>query len=148
MQFMAPRLIFALAALTLSAAMVSSPARADGDHRARMIERFDANRDGQVDRTEFMAARDERFVAMDGDADGIVTQAEWDAAVAAYRAEHATDADDGKDGDRHARWFGKIDADGDGSVTRAEFEAAAERMFGRFDRNGDGILTEEDRKEG
>src|SRR5690606_27553863 len=63
----------AVAALMLTATGAALPAFADGDHRARMvemIERLDTNQDGQIDRDEFMAARDEKFVALDGDGDG------------------------------------------------------------------------------
>ena len=127
----------------------AAPAVAEGgEHRAKILERLDANKDGAIDRAEFMAGRDDRFAMLDGNGDGTVIEAEFDAAAARFRAEHGMGEGGhgaGHQG-RHGEWFARIDADGDGSVTRGEFDDAAERMFARFDRNGDGVLSPEDRE--
>jgi Ca2+-binding EF-hand superfamily protein len=130
------------AALAVVAAGIGLPAVADsgsGEHRARMLERYDTNQDGAIDRDEFMAGRDDWFTKLDGDGDGVISQAEFDEAIARLREEHGSK--------RHGPDFSKLDTDGDGSATRAEFDAAAERLFTRFDRNNDGILSPEDRKD-
>lgn len=46
------------------------------------IEKLDADKDGSVSSTEFAASGHDaaKFTAMDGDANGMVNQAEWDAA--------------------------------------------------------------------
>ena len=143
----------------------AAPAVAEGgEHRAKIMERLDTNKDGAIDRAEFMAGRDAGFAMLDGpgvraargdrcsrlggNGDGTGIEAEFDAAAARFREEHGMGEgghDAGHQG-RHGEWFARIDADGDGSVTRDEFDDAAERMFARFDRNGDGVLSPEDRE--
>jgi Ca2+-binding EF-hand superfamily protein len=134
----------AVALATATALSLPASAESEGkDHGARMMERLDTNKDGVIDRTEFMAARDDKFASMDGDGDGAITEAELEAAIARFHDEHGTDSG----GKHRGPDFGRLDADGDGAVTRTEFDDAAERMFARFDRNGDGVLSPEDRKD-
>ncbi|MEX1108707.1 MAG: hypothetical protein WEC00_07355 [Dongiaceae bacterium] len=129
--------VFAAAAagVSLSAAAGSG----SDDHRAKMLERYDSNADGAIDRDEFTTGRDDWFAKLDADSNGVVTQTEFDEAIAQFREEHGSE--------RRGPDFSKLDSDEDGNATRAEFEAAAERMFTRFDQNGDGVLSPDDRKE-
>ena len=134
-------MVAALAALSVGGGWTAWADSGSGDHRAKMLERYDTNQDGAIDRDEFTAGRDDWFTNLDNDADGVVTQSEFDEAIARFHEAH-----DG--GERHGPDFSKLDTDGDGNATRAEFEAAADRLFTRFDRNGDGVLSPDDRKDG
>ena len=134
-------MVAALAAFSAGGGVTAWADSGSGDHRAKMLERYDTNQDGAIDRDEFTAGRDDWFAKLDSDADGVVTQAEFEAAIARFRESH-----DGSN--RHGPDFSRLDTDGDGNATRAEFEAAAERVFARFDRNGDGVLSPDDRKDG
>ncbi|MEX0807422.1 MAG: hypothetical protein WD044_01720 [Dongiaceae bacterium] len=129
----------AFAAATAGISLSAAAGSGSDDHRAKMLERYDSNSDGAIDRNEFISGRDDWFAKLDADGDGVVTETEFDDAIAQFRAEHGSE--------RRAPDFSKIDSDEDGNATQAEFEAAAERMFTRFDRNGDGVLSPDDRKE-
>ncbi|MEX2201961.1 MAG: hypothetical protein WD711_11240 [Dongiaceae bacterium] len=131
----------AVAAFTAGAGLTVWADSGSGEHRAKMLERYDSNQDGAIDRDEFTAGRDDWFAKLDSNADGVVTQSEFDEAIARFREEHGSSK-------RHGPDFSKLDTDGDGNATRAEFEAAADRLFTRFDRNGDGVLSPDDRKDG
>ena len=60
-----------------------------GHHRAKMLERFDANKDGQLDDQEREAAREARKAEMlqrfDTDKDGKLSDSEREAARSAMR---------------------------------------------------------------
>lgn len=127
------------AAATAGASLSATAGSGSDEHRSKMLERYDSNADGAIDRDEFMTGRNDWFAKLDANSDGVVTETEFDEAIAQFRTESGSE--------RRGPDFSKIDSDEDGSATRAEFEAAAERMFTRFDRNGDGVLSPDDRKE-
>ncbi|MDZ4737188.1 MAG: EF-hand domain-containing protein [Rhodospirillaceae bacterium] len=128
-----------LMAAVFAAATAGVSLSATAGSGSKMLERYDSNADGAIDRDEFMTGRDDWFAKLDANNDGVVTETEFDEAIAQFRTETGSE--------RRGPDFSKIDSDEDGSATRAEFEAAAERMFTRFDRNGDGVLSPDDRKE-
>jgi Ca2+-binding EF-hand superfamily protein len=134
-------LVAALAALSADGSLTAWADSGSGDRRAKILERYDTNQDGAIDRDEFTAGRDDWFAKLDSDADGVVTQSEFEEAVARFRESHDSS-------NRHGPDFSKLDTDGDGNATSAEFEAAADRLFTRFDRNGDGVLSPDDRNDG
>lgn len=98
---------------------------------ARLIERLDADRDGTVDRAEFLDHAAERFAAADGDRDGVLTAAEL-AAAAKLRHER-----------RAKRILARLDGDGDARASLAEAAQAGRigRRFERADADRDGFLT-------
>ena len=98
------------AALAFAVA-IGSAALAQQAPAERPAPRADANRDGQITRTEFVDARIQRLSAMDTNRDGSITGAERAAAKQASRAE------------RMAGRFERLDTDGNGSISRAEFDA-------------------------
>ncbi|KGF67605.1 hypothetical protein LL06_21090 [Hoeflea sp. BAL378] len=166
-------LLTALAAALV--ASVAAPAmaaqRGDGPRKgppvARMMERFDANRDGIVLPEEISAHRQAMFQAVDTDKSGTLSETELKAFGEQRmemrqknreerRAERDAGKGDmkGKPGDRDGRMAGKhdgkgrddrrggmrmerIDADKNGEISLQEFTAVDSKMFERFDRNGD-----------
>ncbi len=158
--------------------------------RRRRFDATDANGDGTVDEDEYVQEFEDRlrselersrggqveqarvrFASLDGDKDGRISRAEFDAsgervweqgqkAVAAAQDKAA--AGDGRTVEAAARFdrsrnrlgmpsshtaegFAALfDGNGDGSVERAEFDRAGGEQFARTDRNGDGALDEDE----
>lgn len=123
------------------------------DVRERRMAAVDADRDGGVNREEFLAAerkaaerrRTRIFKRFDRDGDGEISRAEFAArgsrAVAKARRSGA---------------FTRIDRNGDGKISGAEFIAAAskraerrsERVFRSLDKNRDGVISRAERDAG
>ena len=111
----------ALAALT-SVALAGGGHGKKGAHKARMLQKYDANGDGQLDATEkqqLKADRQARRAAMlqkyDANGDG-----QLDATERQQKRE-----------DRAAARFQKLDANGDGVLSKAEFTAGAKGPRGK-----------------
>lgn len=85
-----------------------------GDRRAKMLEQFDTNSDGELSDAERAVAR-KLHEAKRG---------ERKAEKKVARAERP-----------------RLDANRDGLVTKAEYDAMGEALFLRMDANGDGVLT-------
>ncbi len=100
--------------------------------------RYDANKDGFVDRAEWTAGQETRFRQLDTDKDGKLTQDELFARTpAAGGTVLPTDAQVR----RQSTYFQLLDADKDRSVSQAEFLAQVERNFARCDLDKDGRIT-------
>jgi len=99
----------------------------------RLIGLVDGNSDGTVMKAEFDAARQSHFSAADQNADGIVTESEF---VRLALAEV---------GSLSRPWTGPVfaafDRNADGRLTGSEVRATADRIFAHADRNGDGTVT-------
>lgn len=91
------KLALAVAAMALVGSVSMAQAGDHGDmkckkghhgegHQAKMLEKFDANKDGAVTKDEMIAKITARFDAMDADKDGKVTEEE---AKTYYHAKHA-----------------------------------------------------------
>jgi Ca2+-binding EF-hand superfamily protein len=127
-----------------AAATNRDPLKMPTSHTANgMLELYDANKDGVVDRAEFDAARAATFAATDTDGDGSLSQAEYTAEFT-----HRLDQQRAKvraDAERQAGVrFGALDTDKDGRMTFAEYQASGKRMFTRADSNGDGVVDARD----
>ncbi|MFT4249695.1 MAG: EF-hand domain-containing protein [Pseudomonas sp.] len=104
---------------------------------------YDGNGDGKIDRAEFDAARTEQFARTDTDADGALDLDE-------YLAEYETRLDrriaaltQGGDRQVYVR-FGVLDADKDGKMTFAEYQVSGKHLFDTADRNHDGAVDAAD----
>jgi Ca2+-binding EF-hand superfamily protein len=101
------------------------------------LMRYDTNKDGFVDRTEWKAAQEARFKQLDVNGDGKLTQDELFARTPAVgNSVLPTD----RQAERQSSYFQLLDADRDGVVTLAEFMAQADRNFARCDLNKDGRI--------
>ena len=103
-----------------------------GHNPARLIQRFDANKDGKLQVSELPAALGTRLAKADANADGVLTVDELTAHAAQVKAARFAAADKNKDGALDAsevsaqRWtrIQVADANKDGKVTQAELDAA------------------------
>lgn len=136
----------ALLALTLPFAAAQPVQAQSVEHPARLIQKLDTNQDGALDRTEFRAARNDKFDVVDTNGDDAISRAEFEIVVVRFRTLHGLDRN--SEPGAQSNVFDRVDADGDDRVTRAEFNEAADRMFSRLDANEDGLLTVEDGFEG
>lgn len=116
------------------------------EHPARLIQKLDTNHDGALDRTEFRAARNDKFDVVDTNEDDVISRSEYEIVVERFRALHGLDRNGAQSTQTNV--FDRVDADGDNRVTRDEFNEAADRMFIRLDADANGLLTVEDGFEG
>lgn len=122
---------------------VMHPAQSQSvEHPARLIQKLDANHDGALDRTEFRAARNDKFDVVDTNEDEVISRGEYEIVVARFQALHGLDRN--SESGTQSTVFDRVDADNDDRVIRDEFNDAADRMFSRLDANEDGLLTVED----
>ena len=128
----------ALAAIATSAVVAGENARRlNAEHAERLLARYDANRDGAIDREEAIAARVRRITRADADGDGVLTLGEF-RQEAVRRAEL-----------RAARVFARLDGDADGVVDKADVATyragrgarRVDRIFRRFDADGNDRIT-------
>ena len=124
--------ILAILAATLLALPAVQAQSEDGQHghqrgevRQKILEKFDADKDGKLSDSERAAAKaacktrfEEKKKQFDTDADGKLNDAEREAARAAYSA---------KLKEKHPDLFAKIDSDHDGAISREEGKAAREQ---------------------
>ncbi len=119
---------------------------------AAVFARYDTDKDGVVIRTEFPGS-DEQFRAMDRDANGKVTPAEFAASEVARRLREnrdreANEARPRADGDaetlRRLQQIARFDRSGDGRVTRDEWNGAP-GAFDELDLDRNGMLDSRDR---
>lgn len=109
------------------------------DKRAERLRAKDADHNGSWSRSELQRMPDAVFAKLDKNADGVLTQAELDAARAArttQRGEHAQ------------RFFDKLDANRDGYVDGQELVSVAQRRLAKLDANGDGVVQQQEWKTG
>src|SRR5262249_6075565 len=92
--------------------------------RQQIIESCDKNKDGRIDRIEFLQCMKEAFFFVDANKDGYVTLEEYQQAI------------QGADPQRFAR----ADRNHDGKVSLEEFLQAVNADFDAADKNGDGVL--------
>ncbi|MGH7163231.1 MAG: EF-hand domain-containing protein [Planctomycetota bacterium] len=99
------------------------------------FERFDANKDGKVQASEFQAGA-EVFQRYDRNRDGALRERE----VARYLDDRTKEA---KRNPRPDNFFELFDENGDGKVTRKEYDGPGD-FFRRYDHDGDDAVTQEE----
>jgi hypothetical protein len=120
----------------------------------RILERFDANQDGQITLEEVRKVRIAHFVEMDADEDNLVSFAEFESFKAAKQQERqAQNAEKAGNKSRRGRKhgcqrdagsrFANLDINGDEQLSIDEFTAQV-RIFDKFDANNDGVITTEE----
>ena len=92
--------------------------------------RYDTNKDGFVDRSEWDAGQDARFRQLDTNNDGKLTKEELAGPIRNDRQ-----------AERQEALFRRMDRDRDGFVSKAEFMAQADRNFMRCDADKDGKIN-------
>jgi Ca2+-binding EF-hand superfamily protein len=127
----------------IGAVAVAGAALADrgGHHGMRegsgimaMMERYDANKDGNLSQEEIDTNRTQWHGEFDKDKSGDLSLAEFEALWLKARREMMV------------REYQEFDRDGDGKVTLDEYRAPLNMLVTQMDRNGDGVLNREDRK--
>ncbi|WP_312318614.1 EF-hand domain-containing protein [Stenotrophomonas sp.] len=127
-----------------AAATNRDPLKMPTSHTANgMLELYDQNKDGVVDRAEFDAVRSAQFTATDTNGDGALSLAEYTAEfeqrLDAQRVRVRADAE------RQAKVrFGALDTDKDSRMTFAEYQVSGKRLFTRADSNGDRVVDARD----
>jgi hypothetical protein len=121
-----------IGAAVLGASASLALAQEGHGHGMRMMHRVDLNGDGAITPTEVSAVHAVRFLKLDKDADGVITEAEMLARMQKWIA------------GRVAKRFAMMDRNGDGRVERAEFEEGGTERFARQDTDGDGRVSREE----
>jgi len=122
----------------LSSQLITSLAHALPIHKrhGHFFKLFDTDANQQVNKDEFIKARNLRFQAMDTDANGIVRQTEFMAYAKTKHQKHKMN--------KHKA----MDSNQDGIVSKQEYIAAklalAEQQFKKLDNNNDGLLSAEE----
>lgn len=101
----------------------------------RLLERFDANKDGELTQAELDASRKELLEKYDTDKDGKLSLSEFETLWLDVRRR------------RIVRSFQYIDEDGDAAITVEEFVKPYAGAVERMDRNGDGAISRGERPE-
>ena len=123
-------------------------------HVERILERFDANQDGQITLDEVQALRTKHFQQMDADGNNLVSFEEFENFKAAKQQERqAQNEGTPNNNRRHGRKhcgkrdagsrFANLDISGDSQLSIDEFTAQV-RLFNRWDTNEDGVITTEE----
>ena len=120
---------------TLAAPGDTPPPETKSTSPARGLMRYDTNKDGWVDSTEWHAGQEARFKELDTNKDGKLSQDELFARTPAAPG-NVLPSD--RQFERQTAYFQRVDTDKDGFVSKAEFMAQADRNFARCDTDKDG----------
>jgi hypothetical protein len=107
----------------------------------KMIERFDANKNGQLEAAELPERMQQHIGDIDTSGDGVVSKDELSLHFKAKLAEHAA-----KFAERAKERFDKKDANHDGTLDQSEVGAEHWAKLSAADANGDQKLTPEELK--
>jgi hypothetical protein len=119
----------------LPAPQQSAPADRGGRAPSGLM-RYDANKDGTVDRAEWKAGQEARFRRLDANGDGKLTKEELFARTPGANSVLPSD----RQAQRQSTYFLLLDANKDGVVTLPEFMVQTDRNFARCDTNNDGRI--------
>ncbi|WP_438479556.1 EF-hand domain-containing protein [Oleiharenicola lentus] len=111
-----------------------------GEHHGDEFKAMDTNSDGKVSREEHLTFSRSIGKLADGNSDGYVTAAEWDAAAAKSMPGEKMDPA------HTAAQLRMMDTDGDGKVSNSESDAFAASIFSKSDTDSDGLLSKSEFK--
>ncbi|HRC27076.1 MAG TPA: EF-hand domain-containing protein, partial [Alphaproteobacteria bacterium] len=140
-------------ALILPFSAYACPGEGPYESRQNMkMEKLDTDKNGALSTAEANAGAMMHFKAMDTNADGILSAAEFEKAPRPYNKEGKDDGATWRDrkslserlGLRRDKRFAVMDTDGNGSVSQSEFLAGAEKRHEMMDANKDGTITREE----
>jgi hypothetical protein len=97
--------------------------------------RYDANKDGFVDRSEWTDGQEARFKQLDTDKDGKLSK---DELFSRTQQAPGTVLPNERTLERQDAFFLRMDRDRDGTISKAEFMSQADRNFARCDTDKDG----------
>ena len=99
------------------------------------VMRYDTNKDGFVDRSEWTAGQEARFKQLDTDKDGKLSK---DELFSHTRQAPGAVLPNDRTLERQDAFFRRMDSDRDGTISKAEFMSQADRNFARcdVDKNG------------
>jgi len=119
----------------------------------KAFDKLDSNHDGKITQADLDAKRSAKskrrsgsslFVRADVNKDGVVTRAEYEAAVASGKIKSRRS---NMRGNAIARLFDQADINKDGKVSLDEAQNAALKQFDAADLNHDGVLTPDERRQ-
>ena len=102
------------------------------DHQDMLFERFDANQDGKITKSEIDARRKQTIGKHDADKNGNLSLDEFQGVFNEIMRH------------RMVRMFQRIDRDGDAKVTDKEIASRLDRMMGWLDRDADGVIKKDE----
>lgn len=126
------------------------PQPAGGHGQAAFMGSYDGNRDGIVTRAEYDAIRKQRFEAGDANRDGVLNEAEYvDEFEQRLKQQYFNE---GRQPDKAYEGsikqahvrFAILDRDRDGKLSREEDLTVADKTFKSADTNGDGVVSRND----
>lgn len=138
-------------ALILAAVPAAAGAQGAASSLQTFITEHDQDGDGVVTRSEFEAARKQRFALADVDKDGALSQTEYVQEFAArLERQLAALPPAERAAERAAQLqqaplrFRVLDANGDGLLQPAEYAASGATFFGMHDLDGNGSVSADD----
>jgi hypothetical protein len=133
------KLVSLVAAFLVSLPAFAAPSDSDpgkppaARERPSGMMRYDANKDGFVDRSEWATGQEARFKLLDTNGDGKLTKDELFVGNGTPPSDRQIQS--------QTTFFRLLDTDKDGIVSKAEFMAQAERNFARCDLDKDGRIN-------
>ena len=100
----------------------------------RLMERFDADKNGKLTQDELDTGRKELLARHDGNKDGTLSVDEFGNLWLEVKRQ------------RMVRGFQRLDKDGDASITADEFLKPFANLIAKLDRNDDGVFDNTDRR--
>nr|WP_315495064.1 EF-hand domain-containing protein [uncultured Rhodoferax sp.] len=144
-------LLLGACAAPQSPSTAAAPAQPAGGHgQSAFLGSYDGNRDGVVPRAEYDAIRKQRFEAGDTNRDGVLNEAEY---VAEFEQRLKQQYfSEGRQPDKAYEGsikqahvrFAILDRDRDNKLSREEDLAVADKTFKSADTNGDGVVSRND----
>lgn len=107
----------------------------------KMVQRFDANKNGQLEAAELPERMQQHIADIDTSGDGVVSKDELDAHFKAKRAEHAA-----KFAEKAKERFDRKDTNHDGTLDQSEVGAEHWAKLSVADANGDQKLSSDELK--